>query len=199
MVAGRTSVWTVALLAGASFVTGCGGGGNGNETAGVQPAAGAFGGRLQSEASFTVVLAVVEERADAIDFVGVACAPEGTLAGGPVTVGEAVAIEDGRFAAESGDVAIEGEFSSQNEASGTIRALSSDAEGCGVPSDGRWSSRCDMSVTSEPEEEVDEGGIAVGGVMGTTDQGTAFATFEVTTARGDRLVADLLDSGTCVD
>ena len=198
MVGKGTRTRTVAALALALLAVGCGateeGGGGG--PAGVQPAAGAFGGRLQTAAEFTVVVIATGESAG-LDFVGIACAPDGTLTSGPVKVAESVAVENGNFTAQSADVAVEGEFTSPTEATGTIRALTPDAEGCGIPADGSWTSTCDMSVAKEQQEEADTGGIVVGGVMGTTEGGTAFATFEVVTEDGDRLAAELLDSGTC--
>lgn len=193
---GRIVAGTVALLL---VLAACGGGDSGSDGSdggdGIRPAAGGFGGRLQPDATFSVVLMVLEPASPQIDFVGVACAPEGTIASGAITVQEDVQISDGSFSAKSTEVEISGEFVSETKAEGTARALTPDAEGCGIGAEGNWVSDCDLEVTQEEQENT--GGLVIGGSSGTTDGGTAFSLVEVVTEDDKRLSGELIQSGSC--
>lgn len=176
---------------------GCGGGPSGGDSDadGVKPAAGGFGGRLQQGATFSVVLFVLEGGSGIVDLVGIACASQGTINSNVVTVGERVKA-DGKFNSQSKDVKVEGEFLSITRAEGTARALGADAEGCGIDKEARWVSVCDLTVTKEEQKESEDG-FVIGGSSATTENGHAFGHVEVVTRGGDRLIGDLIKSGSC--
>lgn len=170
----------------------CGGGdtGDGDDFA---PAQGGFGARLDLNHSYIVVLMVADSDSNVIDYVGIACAPGGSL-GTPVRVEENVELDGRSFTAESDDVAIDGEFVSSTEAEGTIREPSVDAQGCGLSDGDTWSSTCELTV--EAEEDVQEGDLFLGDSSLTTDGGTAYELLEVVTADGRRLTAE---TGSCAE
>lgn len=114
---------------------------------GIRPVAGGFQGNdLDQGGTFKIILIVFKNESDVVDFVQLACAPKGVIAGMPSTVATDIKISGGRFKAESGDVAVEGQFVSPTKAEGTIRGLSDDAGKCGVPGEGQWSAECNLSV-----------------------------------------------------
>ena len=165
-------------------------------TAAVLPASGGFGGRLQDQAQFSVVLFVLEDQTGAVDLVGTACAPGGTLTSGVVTVAEAVPLTDGSFLAESPDVRIEGSFVTPTRAEGTIEALTQNAMDCGIGESASWVAECDLGVERVVPEPAEEGGVVIGGVTATTENGTAFGMLEVIAENGDRFAAEL-DAAAC--
>lgn len=189
---------------GALAASACGGGtdepngsgepaGDGEDVVAIMPAAGGFGGRLQEQAQFSVVLFVLDD-AEAVDLVGVACAPGGTFTSGVVTVAEAVPLTEGAFTAESPDVRIEGLFVSPIRAEGTIEALTQNAMDCGIGESASWVAECDLSVQRVVPDPAEEGGGVIGGVTATTENGTAFGMLEVVAENGDRLEAELDDA-----
>lgn len=96
------------------------------------------GTRLLPGFTFVIRLVVLENDSNVIDFVELLCAPVGLVSGAPVRVATAVPHDLGRFSASSADVVIEGEFTTQTEASGEIKALTARARDCGVPDSARW-------------------------------------------------------------
>lgn len=198
----------IVLVLGALVASACGGAADGSGdaedgggttdggTAAVLPASGGFGGRLQEQAQFSVVLFVLEDQAEAVDLVGVACAPGGTLTSGVVTIAEAVPLTDGSFRAESPDVCIGGSFVSPTRAEGTIEALTQNAMDCGIGESASWVAECDLSVKRVVPDPAEEGGVVIDGVTATTENGTAFGMLEVVAQNGDRLEAEL-DAGAC--
>lgn len=192
------------LVFGALVASACGGGtdegngsgepaGDGEDVVAIVPAAGGFGGRLQSAAEFSVVLFVLEDQAEAIDAVGLACAPGGTFTSSVVTIGEAVPLAEGSFVAESPDVRIEGAFVSPTRAEGTITALTQNAIDCGIGESATWAADCDMSLERVVPDPT-EGGIVIGGVTVTVESGTAFGMLEIVAENGDRLEGELDDA-----
>jgi hypothetical protein len=96
--------------------------------------------------TFQLLLIVFEEGSDVIDFITLACMPEGVIAGLPSTIAADLEIEEGKFSAESDEILIDGRFMSPTTAEGTIRALTEDARDCGVPDEGRWMAECNLSA-----------------------------------------------------
>jgi hypothetical protein len=129
---------------------GCGGGGGG-----AQPVAGGYQTPGEDQ-TYKLVLVVFEEGGDRVDHVGLYCAPEGTIAGLPVTVGRNLDLDGGKFTTKAPDVEIAGEFVSERRAEGTIRALTANARECGVPEQGSWTADCNLEV-----ERTSGGGFSV--------------------------------------
>jgi hypothetical protein len=85
-----------------------------------------------------VRLIVFEDQVDRIAFVEVFCAPGGTTNGESLRIGTDVPVELGLFEARSDDVALEGEFTRADRATGRIRARDAAADRCGVPEEAEW-------------------------------------------------------------
>jgi hypothetical protein len=103
-----------------------------------KPAALPDGTRLLPGFTFVLRLVVLPESAGRIDFVDILCAPSGRVAGDPLRVATGVDHDLGTFSVASADVSISGEFTSETEATGSIRAVSSKARDCGVPRSATW-------------------------------------------------------------
>ena len=96
------------------------------------------GTRLLPGHTFVLRLVVLPGSEGRLDYVEILCAPVGRVSGPPLRVGDGVVHDLGGFSVESGDVSIEGEFQTEFEASGRIRARSQAATSCGVPGTARW-------------------------------------------------------------
>lgn len=107
------------------------------------------GTRLLPGYAFVVRLVVLGTGTGSIDFIDLLCAPSGTVAGTPLRVSEGVPHDLGRFAAESIDVRIEGDFIESTLATGTIDAVSQRARDCGVPMTSGWMAALAMSARAE--------------------------------------------------
>jgi len=122
----------------------------------VRPVAGAFQGSTDprpgsTDPSVSLILIVFADDSDVIDYVYIACRPQGVISGLPAKVAKDVEIAAGQFSVEHNDVVIQGRFTSSTAAEGTIRALTADARGCGVPDAGTWTVECNLAATKEGE------------------------------------------------
>lgn len=103
-----------------------------------KPAALPEGTRLLPGFTFVLRLVVLPGSSARIDFVDVLCAPVGRVTGAPLRVATGVSLDFGSFGASSADVSISGEFTSETEATGTIKSLSATSKACGVPRSATW-------------------------------------------------------------
>src|SRR3990172_316811 len=117
---------------------------------GEKPVAGGVQGNNDPQ-TFKLLLIVFNDNSGVIDYVELACAPQGTISGFPVTVAKDVKVAGGQFRAEDNDVVIQGQFISSTEVEGTIHALTDDARSCGVPDEGKWTAKCDLVATKSGE------------------------------------------------
>ncbi len=162
---------------------------------GITPTVGGYGAQLQSGATFTVILFVLGKDTGIVDYVGVSCAPTERLSSGPFSVGQGIRVENSVFRATSADVTIEGRFTSPTTVEGTAIARTANAQGCGIPPQGRaWTSRCDLAAKTEPQES--SGNIVIGDTSSVSDGGRAYAALTVV-AQGRRIVGNRIAPGAC--
>jgi hypothetical protein len=96
------------------------------------------GTRLLADHAFVVRLVILPDSSATIDFIDILCAPRRIVSGTPLRVAVDVRHDLGRFSAASTDVEIDGDFQTEWLAKGTIRARSTGARDCGIPSSAEW-------------------------------------------------------------
>lgn len=146
----------------------------------MQPDAGFFQTDLVGDATFSIILVVGKDNAKKIDIVDLACTPTGIYELSNVfTIAQNVKIRDGKFNVRHEQVVVKGRFTEPTVAEGTIKARPkfTDAQSCGIPKKGPWTSECSLGVERTPPPE-DSDGAGLTTAIGTGEEGTTIASYK---------------------